>query len=92
MQNRIRQLREERKLTQAELAKILDVDETAVCRWENGARPLTPPVLARLARVFKVESWEVLVDRDGLRRLGIREASERQTKGTAEADPEVEER
>ena len=91
--NRVRELREERKLTQAELAKILDVDETAVCRWESGSRPLTPTVLARLAKVFKVESWEVLVDRDGLRRLvgdsSMKVESERQTKGAAKADASI---
>jgi len=69
MQNRIRDLREQRKLTQAELALLVEVDETAISRWESGARPLTPTVLARLAKVFKCETWEVLVDRDGLRGL-----------------------
>jgi transcriptional regulator with XRE-family HTH domain len=67
--NRIRELREQRKLTQAELGRLLQVDETAVCRWESGARPLTPPVLRRLANIFKCETWELLVDRDGLRRM-----------------------
>ena len=81
MQNRIRDLREQRKLTQAELAKLLEVDETAISRWESGARPLTPTVLARLAKVFKCETWEVLVDRNGLRRLAVR--------GREEDDSEV---
>lgn len=69
MQNRIRALRERARLTQTELAKLLDVDETAVSRWESGSRPLTPTVLGRLAKIFKCETWELLVDRDGLRRL-----------------------
>jgi transcriptional regulator with XRE-family HTH domain len=69
MQNRIRDLRERARLTQTELATLLGVDETAVSRWESGSRPLTPTVLARLAKVFKVETWELLVDRKGLRRL-----------------------
>src|SRR5437867_470402 len=90
MQNRIRDLREQRKLTQAELALLVDVDETAVSRWESGARPLTPTVLARLAKVFKCETWEVLVDRDGLRRLvggpDVMPESENQTRRTAKAD------
>jgi len=72
MQNRIRELRLQRKLTQTELGRLLEVDETAVSRWESGARPLTPTVLARLAKVFKCDTWEVLVDRDGLRRLATR--------------------
>src|SRR5436305_651216 len=90
MQNRIRDLRQQRKLTQAELALLVDVDETAVSRWESGARPLTPTVLARLAKVFKCETWEVLVDRDGLRRFvggpDVMPESENQTRRTAKAD------
>src|SRR5438093_7876549 len=93
MQNRIRDLREQRKLTQAELAKLLEVDEAAVSRWESGARPLTPTVLARLAKIFKCETWELLLDRDGLRRLAAQrgdaresKVSENQTRRTAKVD------
>jgi XRE family transcriptional regulator, fatty acid utilization regulator len=94
MKNRIRELREQRKLTQAELGRLLEIDETAVSRWESGARPLTPTVLTRLAKAFKVETWEVLVNRDGLRRLAAQpgdaresKASENQTRRTAKVDP-----
>jgi len=90
MQNRIRDLREQRKLTQAELALLVDVDETAVSRWESGARPLTPTVLARLAKVFKCATWQVFFDRKGLRRLkadtDVMPESENQTRRTAKAD------
>ena len=89
--NRVRELREQRRLTQSELGKLVEADETAVSRWESGARPLTPSVLARLAKVFKVETWEVLVDRDGLRRLvadpDVMAESKNQTRRTAKADP-----
>ncbi len=69
MQNRIRDLRERARLTQTELATLLGVDETAVSRWESGSRPLTPTVLGRLAKIFKCETWELFMDRKGLRRL-----------------------
>ncbi len=92
--NRIRELREQRKLTQVELGRLLEVDETAVSRWESGARPLTPTVLGRLAKIFKCETWEVLVDRDGLRRLGaqpdVTPKSEIQTRRTANDRPDAE--
>jgi len=56
-------------LTQAEVATLLGTDETSVSRWENGSRALTPPIIERLARLFKIQSWELFLDRDGLRRL-----------------------
>jgi transcriptional regulator with XRE-family HTH domain len=69
--NRIKELREQRsRLTQAELAKLLSVDETAVSRWENGTRPLTPVVIEKLSGIFKVSSWELFFDRRALRELG----------------------
>src|SRR5438105_511782 len=89
MQNRIRELRLQRKLTQTELGRLLEVDETAVSRWESGARPLTPTVLSRLGKIFKCETWEVLVDRKGLRRL-IADSDgmpENETGRTARVDP-----
>ena len=69
MLNRVRQLREQRKLTQTELATLVGVDETAISRWESGARALTPRIIERLAQIFKIESWELLTDQKGLRRL-----------------------
>ena len=70
MSTRIRELRERNHLTQAELAKLLDVDESDVSRWEGGKRPLSPAVIERLAAIFKVASWELFLDRRALRRMG----------------------
>ncbi len=67
--NRIRHLRERARLTQAEVATLLGTDETSVSRWENGSRALTPQIIEKLSRLFKCNSWELLVDRRGLRRL-----------------------
>lgn len=67
MTNRIRELREQTRLTQGEVAKLLDVDESEVSRWETGRRALSPTVIDKLAAVFKVASWEVFFDRKGLR-------------------------
>ena len=69
MRNRIRELREEARLTQAEFAKLLDVAESDVSRWESGKRPLSPAAIDRMAGVFKVSTWELFLDRKGLRRL-----------------------
>ncbi len=72
--NRIRYFRERARLTQAELATLIGTDETAVSRWESGARPLTPQIIEKLSRLFKCQSWELLVDRKGLRRLAETDA------------------
>jgi transcriptional regulator with XRE-family HTH domain len=69
MENRMRELRTNARLSQAEVAKLLDVDEGSVNRWERGKRPLSPTVIAKLAQIFKVQSWELFLDRRGLRRL-----------------------
>ena len=69
MQNRIRELRERARLTQVELATLLGVSENDVSRWECSKRPLSPATIERLAAVFKVPSWELFLDRKGLRRL-----------------------
>jgi DNA-binding XRE family transcriptional regulator len=67
--NRIRYFRERARLTQAEVATLLATDETSVSRWEHGSRALTPQIIEKLSRLFKCESWELLTDRKGLRRL-----------------------
>ncbi len=69
MKNRIRYFRERARLTQGEIATLLGTDETSVSRWENGSRALTPQIIEKLSRLFKVESWELLMDRKALRRL-----------------------
>jgi len=69
MTNRIRELRERARLTQRELAVLLNVNESDLSRWEAGKRPLSPAVIEKIAGVFKVGSWELFMDRKGLRRL-----------------------
>ena len=68
--NRVRELRERAGLTQGELAILAGTTEGTISRVERGARPFTPALITALSRIFKVQSWEVLVDRRGLRLLG----------------------
>jgi repressor LexA len=51
---RLRQLRKERNLTQAELARILAVTQQAVGKWENGHSLPDAGMLVRLRRYFEV--------------------------------------
>lgn len=51
---KIRELREEAKLSQGELAGDLGVAPNTVSRWETGVYKVTPEDLDKLARRFKV--------------------------------------
>ena len=62
LKNRLRELREARKLTQQEVAKLLDIDHTTVSRHESGSRDLSPEDIQKYARLYKVESYELFID------------------------------
>jgi predicted transcriptional regulator/transcriptional regulator with XRE-family HTH domain len=53
---RLRQLREERRLNQAELAKALQISPSYLNQLEHNSRPLTVPVLLRISEVFGVDA------------------------------------
>lgn len=52
--NRIQELRKARKLSQAKLAQMLHVHQTAVSSWESGAKSPNPETEKALADVFGV--------------------------------------
>ena len=68
----IRELRKKRKLTQKELAKLAECDQSNVSDWENPNYEYTPQIstLKRLANAFDVPlivrfgSWEELITWD----------------------------
>ena len=60
--HRLRELREARKLTQQEVAKLLDIDHTTVSRHESDSRGLSPEDIQKYARLYKVESYELFID------------------------------
>ena len=74
---RIKQLRTERKLRQADVARILNVTPEAYSMWENGVRQMSLPNLVVLARFYGV-TLEYLV--------GI--SSERWTEGSLSSEEE----
>jgi XRE family transcriptional regulator, fatty acid utilization regulator len=53
---RLRQLREDRKLNQAELAKVLQISPSYLNQLEHNSRPLTVPVLLRISEAFGVDA------------------------------------
>ncbi|OEU86922.1 Cro/Cl family transcriptional regulator [Streptomyces abyssalis] len=52
---RLRRLREERQLSQAALARLLEISPSYLNQMEHDSRPLTVPVLLRLTETFGVD-------------------------------------
>ncbi|MGW3666641.1 short-chain fatty acyl-CoA regulator family protein [Streptomyces sp. NPDC005141] len=52
---RLRRLREERRMNQAELARLLGISPSYLNQMEHDSRPLTVPVLLRLTEAFGVD-------------------------------------
>lgn len=51
---KIRDLREDSDLTQAEIAKVIGVSQRAYSYYENGERTLTPEILIKLSNYYNV--------------------------------------
>lgn len=58
MENRIKELREERQLTQTQLGELIGVGWQSVSRWENGGNIDTDRI-SQLASVFDVKPIEI---------------------------------
>ncbi|CYT78438.1 XRE family transcriptional regulator [Streptococcus suis] len=52
--NRLKKLRQEKKLSQKELADYLGINEKTISRWENGERQIKPDKAQKLADYFGV--------------------------------------
>ncbi|MET8491470.1 MULTISPECIES: short-chain fatty acyl-CoA regulator family protein [Streptomyces] len=71
---RLRRLREERRMSQADLARVLAISPSYLNQMEHDSRPLTVPVLLRLTEAFGVDPG-FFSERDTTRLLaGLREA------------------
>jgi predicted transcriptional regulator/transcriptional regulator with XRE-family HTH domain len=53
---RLRELREERAMTQVELARLLGISPSYLNQIEHNSRPLTVPVLLRITEAFGVDA------------------------------------
>ncbi len=52
---RIKDIREENGLNQAEFGKMLKVSQAAIARWENEKREPTASALLTIAQTFNIE-------------------------------------
>ena len=57
---RIKELRNTKKMTQAEFAERLGVTKSAVSSYENGSRLPSYDILIKIARIFKVSTDNLL--------------------------------
>lgn len=64
--NRLKQLREEKKLFQSDLAKHLGVSITAITYYENEKRDMSPDTIIKLADYFGV-STDYLLGKSDIR-------------------------
>lgn len=53
---RLKDLRNEKGLTQNQLAKELGLSHTAICRWESGLRMPTAQAIILIAKYFEVSA------------------------------------
>lgn len=58
--NKIKKQREKNKLTQTELAKVLNVSRSTVACWETFKSTPRPPMLKNLSRLFKCRIDDLL--------------------------------
>lgn len=58
--NKIRQLREERKLLQRHLAAVLDMDTPMFSKIERGERPAKREQVIAIAKIFTTDENELL--------------------------------
>lgn len=65
-QNRLKELRKEKKLSQEDLGKVINVSGRTISYFETGEREPSPEILNNLADVFDV-SVDYLLGRTSLR-------------------------
>lgn len=64
----IRDLREDRDMTQTQIAKMLGISQRAYSYYENGQRTLTPEILIELAKIHNVSIDYLLGQTDSKKR------------------------
>jgi transcriptional regulator with XRE-family HTH domain len=65
----IKRIRENKRITQEDLAKRIGVSRQAVCMWETGKRELKGTMLNKIAQIFSVPVSEILSENDTVNKL-----------------------
>ena len=61
---KLREYRERVGLRQVDVAKKLNVNQTAVSKWENGGNPISRKYQKQLAKLYGITVDELLSDQD----------------------------
>ena len=64
MLNSIKKLRKEAGLNQEEFAKLFNVHQTAVSRWETGKTSPDTDIIIKMAKYFKISTDDILGNTD----------------------------
>ena len=74
--NRIIELRKQSKLSQADLAKFVGCDQTAISKYEKGQRKLPPDVIDKLCTAFDCTA-DYLLGRSDIKKPPVAYSGER---------------
>lgn len=69
MYPRIRNLREDRDMTQTQIAKILGMSQTGYSKYETGENDIPTSILIKLSRFYKTSIDYLLGETDNPKRL-----------------------
>ena len=78
--NRIKQLRQQKDIKQEELARLLNVQRSAVSKYETGKVPLTDDTLGKLSEIFNVSIDYILYKTDNPTPLNKKEEEPEEAK------------
>lgn len=76
----IKELREEKNLTQEGLAELLFVDRTAISKWENGKNLPDTIILKELSKIFNISINELLMGKKEVNELATLKLYDNQLK------------
>ena len=57
----LRQLRREKGITQEELSTIINIDRSAISKWERGIYPPSTEMLNTLAKLYNITVNEIIL-------------------------------
>ncbi|MDV6013532.1 short-chain fatty acyl-CoA regulator family protein [Haloechinothrix sp. LS1_15] len=86
---KLRHLREDRAMSQADLARVLEISPSYLNQIEHNARPLTVPVLLRLAEAFGVDAEFFASNDTGRLVADVREALMDEAVGATVSSSEI---
>ena len=69
MYRRLRELRDERDLTQTEIAKMLGMSQTGYSKYETGENDIPTDVLIKLSKLYNTSIDYLLGQTDNKRKL-----------------------